>query len=122
MPKSDQEDGRQATGDKAVDARCPMPVASALLHHTPSRKGGAIAIRSLPRRSPGPERISGKAGPICPQLRKCHVRRKLRLVPTADVAMSVHRSAVSTTDQRSAQGTAAGGSSESVTNLIERRG
>ncbi len=57
-----------------VDARCPMPVASALLHHTPSRKGGAIAIRSLPRRSPGPERISGKAGPICPQLRKCHGR------------------------------------------------
>src|ERR1700731_2470754 len=41
--------------------RCPMLVASALLHHTPSRKGGAIAITSLPRRSPEPERISGKA-------------------------------------------------------------
>src|SRR5438132_1859612 len=27
--------------------RCPMPVASALLHHTPSRKGGAIAISLL---------------------------------------------------------------------------
>ena len=54
--------------------RCPMLVASALLHHTPSRKGGAIAITSLPRRSPEPERISGKAGPVCPQLRKCHVR------------------------------------------------
>jgi hypothetical protein len=51
-----------------------MPVTSALLHHTPSRKGGAIAIRSLPRRSPGPERISGKARPVCPQLRKCQVR------------------------------------------------
>jgi hypothetical protein len=39
-----------------VDARCPS--------RAPSRKGGAIAITSLPRRSPGPERISGKAGPV----------------------------------------------------------
>jgi hypothetical protein len=56
-----------------------MLVASALLHHTPSRKGGAIAITSLPRRSPEPERISGKAGPVCPQLRKCHARPAVTL-------------------------------------------
>jgi hypothetical protein len=47
-----------------ADARYPS--------RAPSRKGGAIATTSLPRRSPGPERISGKAGPVPGSYAWCH--------------------------------------------------
>jgi hypothetical protein len=53
--------------------RCPRPVESDLLGHTPSRKGAAIAITSLPRRSPGRNGSQARLGRYAPSSGKCHV-------------------------------------------------